>query len=211
MVKILQIAKSGRKISIMLDNNDLVWLAKQDFDTCFLSEGDEIDDDSFYKMIRLFQYPRALNQAVALLARRPCSKKEIERKLIMNRYMKDTIDLVLYKLNKEKLIDDQIFSEQWFSYRSSQKYGPSRIRMELKQKGISDDIIHNVMSGFSDSGFNENAVNLAKRAWLRIKPGEDRNRNRQKIIACLVRKGYGWEQAKKACEFAENQIKMHDD
>ena len=148
-------------------------------------------------------YSRALNRAVAMLARRPCSKKEILDRLRRAGFAEETADLVLYKLEKEKLLDDEAFCVQWIRYRISGKYGPAVIRRELRMKGISEDIIDSAFAGLDEEAEQENALAVARKAWKRTKPTDDIRKNRQKVITALVRKGYSWEAAREACHQVE--------
>jgi len=207
MVKITLIRFSGAKACIELENGNVYWLTRKDLSGSSLKENTEMNDDDFMRTIRCFQYPRALDQAVAMLARRACSKKEIENRLILNRYDTDVIELVLYKLEKEKLIDDKAFCIQWIHYRTGQKYGPARIRRELVQKGIDITIISEYLDAQSTDIYEDHLLQLALKAWKHYGSGEDIYKTRQKVTASLVRKGYSWDLAKKACSRAEKEQK----
>ena len=207
MVKIQRIIVSGNKVCIELDNDKKFWLKRKDYAESGLYEHMAINEIDLQKKIQLYQYPHALNQAVSMIARRPCSKKEIETKLTFNRYLPEVSELVLYKLEKEKLINDIEFCDQWIRYRTGQKYGPEKIRKELKQKGVDEEIITAAFNTLEDDDFDHYSIDLACKAWSHIKPGEDKYKSRQKVITSLIRKGYNWDQAKKACEYAELHLK----
>ena len=189
---------------IRLDNGTRWWIRQEDLPLSGFHEGLSCDEESFRHQLRLCQYPRALNHAVSMLARRPCSRKEIADRLKRLRYTEEVAELVVYKLEKENLIDDAAFCDQWIRYRLSSKYGPSVIRRELRIKGISPDMIDKAFEAFDRDEEEENALKLAVKAWKRVGTAGDKRKNRQKVIASLVRKGYGWEAARSACEKAEN-------
>ena len=190
-------------IRILLDNGEVYWLRKNDLQFCGFEEGCHYDLKCFLSQIRLCQYPRALNHAVSLLARRPYSKKELLNRLHHLKYTEEVADLVIYKLEKEHLIDDRAFCEQWIRFRSERKLGPALIRRELKMKGISVDIIQEFLYEIYPETESDNAVVLARKAWKRIHADEDIRKSRQKITAFLVRKGYSWDTAYSACKTAE--------
>lgn len=203
MVTVLDISPVRMFVRILLDNGDVYWLRKNDLQECSFEEGYQYELNEFISQIRLCQYPRALNHAVSLLARRPYSKKELLTRLLHLKYTEEVSDLVIYKLEKEHLIDDQAFCEQWVRFRRERKLGPSLIRRELKLKGISDDTIQKFLDETDSEAESDNAVTLAKKAWKRIHAEEDIRRSRQKIAAFLVRKGYSWDIAYSACKKAE--------
>ena len=153
----------------------------------------------------LLDYTHALNKAVAMLARRPCSKKEIADRLLRAQFPEETISLVLYKLEKEKLLNDESFCEQWIRYRLSGKYGPAVIRRELRMKGIPEDMMDAAFEAFPPNEEEDNALHLAVKTWKRVGMAGDLRKNRQKVISALVRKGYDWETARSACRRAEEE------
>ena len=113
---------------------------------------------------------------------------------------------MIYKLEKEKLLNDREFCEQWVQYRLGRKYGPAFIHRELRTKGIPEDMIVSALEDRDETDELMNAVSLAKKAWSRAKPDSDLYKRRQKVIASLVRKGYSWEMAKEACSTAETDM-----
>ena len=204
MVKIIEISYNRSFCRLRLDNGEEYWIRDKDLSFMGFQEGKEYSRDSFMQQIRICQYPHALNHAVSMLARRPCSTKEILSRLLRLRYAEDVCHLVLYKLEKEKLLDDEAFCEQWIRFRLGQKIGYSRIKRELKFKGIKDDMIAVSFNQLDQETALNNAVLLAGKAWKRFGTTGDIRKNRQKVIASLVRKGYDWDTARSACEAAEN-------
>lgn len=203
MVKIVRIDHIRTGIRVILDTGNEYLLKSEDLSVTGFAEGAEYTQEEFDHLINLCQYPRALNHAVAMLARRPYSKSEIRSRLLRTGFVTDICELVIYKLEKENLLNDTEFCEQWIRYRMGRKYGPAYIRRELRTKGIPDNVILSVMQNQDDTEELKNAVSLAVKSWMRIKPGEDIRKTRQKIIASLVRKGYDWDTAKRACSAAE--------
>lgn len=208
MVTILEISPVRSLFCLLLDSGEKIWLRKADMQSFPFSAGAEIDEKEFYQFVTLCQYPRALNQAVAMLARRACSTGEIRHKLVSGRYIPDVADLVLYKLEKEKLVNDRDFCEQWIRYRMDCRYGPRRILQELKAKGIPEDMAEEVLASFDPESSDNSAAALALKSWKRVKPGEDRRKSRQKVIASLVRRGFDWDTARSASDAAEKQLEI---
>ena len=203
MVRITDISFVRNAACILLDSGDKYWVRKEDLPSGGFSEGVEYAEDQFIRQISLLQYPRALNLAVAMLARRPCSSGEIASRLVQRRFSQHVADLVVYKLEKEKLLNDEDFCDQWIRSRMDRKVGPAMIRMELKMKGLSEEQIEAAFERADLSAEQQNAVSLALKAWKRIGPDEDIRSGRRKVIASLVRKGYSWDQAQSACDTAE--------
>ena len=207
MVTIFEIRPVRSSFCIILDTGDQYWLREEDLFAACIHEGQIYKDIDFQQLIRACQFPRALKHSVSLLARRPYSKKEIISRLIRLRYTAEVAELVVNKLEKENILNDEDFCEEWTSFRLSQHYGFEMIRRELKLKGISDEIITDVFNRRDTDEEFENALKLAAKTWKKISRGTDIRRNRQKVIASLVRKGYDWNTAKTACEISEKKQK----
>ena len=110
MVTISEIRRSRSFCCLLLDNGEQYCLRSEDLDNSGIKEGSSLDEDVIQRTIRSIQYPRALNHAVSMLARRPCSRQEIYSRLIRLRYSEPTAELVVFKLEREKLLDDAAFS-----------------------------------------------------------------------------------------------------
>lgn len=205
MVTIMEITNIRTSCCIRLDNNEQYWIRRSDLPASGFREGAEINKDAFMQQIRIFQYPHALNHAVSLLSRRPCSKKEILSRLVRLRYTEEVAGLVVYKLEKENLLNDRDFCEQWIRFRLSKPLGTSLIRRELSMKGIPLEMIDEAFTAFDVNDEQENAYALARKAWKRISINEDPRKSRQKVIASLVRKGYDWDTACTAYERAKKE------
>ena len=205
VVTIVTVTPVRNLVRIQLDSGAEYWLRKQDMYALSCQEGNEVDEEVFLQQVRLLQYPRALNHAVSMLARRPCSRHEVFSSLQRHWYTEEIAALVVYKLEKENLLNDESFCEQWIRYRQDCRFGKKRILLELRQKGIPEDLARSALENTEDPDNSSGAFSLALRAWNRTKPEEDIRKSRQKVIACLVRKGYDWETARSACDAAEKQ------
>ena len=94
--------------------------------------------------------------AIRMLSRREYSRLEIQQKLIRHGCHQDDIDSVLLMLADNGSQSDERFAEHYTRFRASKGYGPKRIRMELKEKGVDSLII--------DHGLEQAEVDWRERA-----------------------------------------------
>ena len=200
MVTILSITPDRSRFCISFDDHDQIWLHREDLNALHWTEGMVLSKEDVDSSVTVYQYPRALNKAVAMLARRPCSKEEIRKKLLFTGNSEYVTELVLYKLEKEKLVNDEEFCELWVQSRRRKKYGPARIFQELKMKGIDEEMIRSALERTELPEQEECLLQLAEKKLKSMKKDEDPRKIRQKITAALVRKGYDWESASRACK-----------
>jgi regulatory protein len=78
--------------------------------------------------------------AMDLLARREYSTVELQRKLLVKFSAYEIIDQELTRLTCQGLLSDERFAEAYSRYRSGAGFGPSRILLELRQKGVKDEL-----------------------------------------------------------------------
>ena len=163
-----------------------------------LSVGQPFDIEEYDNWLMLRQYRHALDRAVAYLAARARSRHEVEAKLLQAGYRPCTVQMVLYKLERERILDDADFARQWVEARSARKLGRSRIAQELRRKGVSADEAEEALEVIDEDDQLAGAVALAEKAVARIRPGEDSRKAGNRILAMLARRGYSWELSKRA-------------
>ncbi len=86
-----------------------------------------------------------------LLSRREHSFKELYDKLRLRGFEPDEIDVALEKLVSENLLNDDRFTESYVHYRVQKGFGPLRIKNELSDKGIDNEIIQNQMESYESA------------------------------------------------------------
>jgi regulatory protein len=82
-----------------------------------------------------------------LLARREHSVNELTRKLKQREFEADAIQQAIVALQRDNLQSDRRFLESVVNYRINAGFGLIKIRYELRQKGVSDDLVDNFLSG----------------------------------------------------------------
>ncbi len=84
--------------------------------------------------------------ALNFLARREHSRHELKQKLTLKGYGSNQIESELLTLAQEGLQSDARFAEAYVRVRVEAGFGPRRISMELRQRGVSDSLIHDHLS-----------------------------------------------------------------
>ncbi len=178
----------------------LTWTQLQEHEP--FAVGLEVDTDELRQWLLPRQYPMALNDAVALLAQRARASGEIRQKLRRKLYMEDTIEMVLYKLEKERLMDDESFARDWAASRARCQIGRSRILRELRMKGIPQEMAEAALDGLDEEEGDEAAIALAQKLLKRYSSEADERKAMQKLLAAMARRGYGYEESRQAIETA---------
>lgn len=85
--------------------------------------------------------------ALDLIARREHSRREMQRKLHQRGADKTETEAVLDRLEEQGLLSDERFCEAYVHARHQRGIGPQRLREELRQRGIRDHLIEQVLAG----------------------------------------------------------------
>ena len=93
-------------------------------------------------------YNKVRKKAMDLLMRREHAVAELQKKLIAKDYDVDIVSEVVERLADEGLVSDDRFTEAFVRYRRNNGYGPRRIQIELRERGVSEKI----QSTYLDSG-----------------------------------------------------------
>lgn len=84
--------------------------------------------------------------AMRMLNRREYSRREISQKLSQRGCQNEDIDVVLEMLGNHGYQSDERFAENYTRFRAGKGYGPKRIRLELKEKGVESQLIDQILA-----------------------------------------------------------------
>lgn len=151
------------------------------------------------------EYYRALDYANLLLSYRKRSAKEIFDRLVLKGYCDETASKVADVLEDIGYINDREFTRWWInSRRRNRPKGIPALKLELKNKGISADIIEDVLE---ELPFDEYEL-----AWKSCGSMLDKYRKlppnvaMRRLTALLKGRGFGWDTVSKVVkEFFETQ------
>jgi regulatory protein len=115
-------------------------------------------------------------KAIHLLSLREHSRKELQRKLLRRDYALSDVLQVLDEFAEKQLQSDERFAETYVRARRLQGYGPERIRMELQQRGVAEELICASIDG-QDESWHEAAIRVYQKKF-----GKDELKNFQEKV-----------------------------
>ena len=206
--RIAELESKKQGTLIILDNGEQIWISRHLLGECPLSieqEG-EIDPDVLKEWMMPRQYQSALHYAVDLLAKQDRASGEIKQKLEAKKYLPDTIEMVLYKLETEHFLNDQTFAKNYAQAKSRAHVGKNKIRWALKQKGIDRETIDEAIDAINVEEAAESAVHYAKQLIIRYRKEPDPRKRQQKALAAMARRGYDYENSRSALAAAADDF-----
>lgn len=154
-----------------------------------LFECDEISEERFNFIKENVIFAKARDTAVKYLSFKARTEKEVRFKLKEKEYTDDITDKVVSLLKKYNYIDDYKYAGCFLRDKFNLKgFGTNRIRYELKQRGIAEDIIEKaICENYIDE--SEKAVELIGKKYgfwnYDLK-------EKKRIEGFLTRKGYSF-------------------
>ncbi len=166
-----------------------------------LKVGQELSSEEREELIAKDRLGKAQEQIYRFLSYRPRSEKEIYDYLGKKELKDEEKEKIIKKLKEEKLIDDLEFASWFLEQRQTfRPKGSYALRQELRQKGIGEKIIDQVLPN------KEEELSLAKKALVKAEKkyasflGREK---KEKLMAYLRRRGFSWEVIKKAVDERE--------
>ena len=142
------------------------------------------------------EFGKMYQRALEWVLMRPRSTKEcrdyLYKKIYEKKLDKKYIDLIIEKLQAKKYLDDRRFAEYYVENRFVKKgVSEKRLRMELMKKGVSKDVVDEVMAGSERNDREEILKIIVKK----------RNRyDDEKLVAYLCRQGFSYQLSKELVE-----------
>lgn len=166
-----------------------------------LKPGSEITDEELHQLILDSDARRAKEKALYLLEHRDHSKKELTEKIARTAASWEAARSAASQMEELGLVDDEAYARRRAKELFEQKrYGPLRVRQELRQKGIADWLIEELLEEYGGEGLEENLRAVLERkypAW------QEDEKTRRRAYAALQRMGYTYEQIREGMRWEE--------
>jgi len=191
--------KRKNRFNVYLDGQFALAISNELLVSEGLKVGQELSFEKREELVAKDRLGKAQEQIYRFLSYRPRSEKEIYDYLGKKK-LKDE-EKIIKKLKEEKLIDDLEFARWFLEQRQTfRPKGSYALRQELRQKGIGEKIIDQVLPN------KEEELSLAKKALVKAEKkyasflGREK---KEKLMAYLRRRGFSWEAVKKAVDERE--------
>ncbi|KAF0107524.1 MAG: regulatory protein [Anaerolineaceae bacterium] len=180
--------KNPRRVNVYLDGDFAFGLAR--FTAAWLTAGQELGEEKIAALqaedAREVTYQKALH----FLSYRPRSSQEVRQNLLKKGCDEALVEETVGRLQKADLLNDASFAQAWVENRSAfRPRSKSALRMELRRKGLEEDVIGSVL----DRDVDEEALAYAAaRKQARRYAGLEWPDFRQKLGGFLARRGFSY-------------------
>jgi regulatory protein len=150
---------------------------------------------------------QAVDSAARFLGFRPRSLQEVRRNLTEKEFPPPIVEAAMQRLTTMGHLDDRAFARYWVQSRSAFKPLSQRaLRQELRQKGIEDAIITEILSELEES---ELAYRAAQTQLRRLRRSSRRD-FKVKIASFLQRRGFSFSTARDVVDRLIEEVEGSD-
>ena len=184
--------KNGKRLNIYLDGKFGFGLDLETFVKHQLKDEQELSETEIEKIVKEGEFQKVYDKVLLFGSLRPRSEAEFNRWLSKHKVHQSLHRELFNRLKRLELLDDNKFARWWVGQRMQFKSKSKKeLEQELRMKGISKDIIEDVISEAQP-----NELEMAKRlidkksyVWEKM----DDITARRKKTEYLLRRGYDWE------------------
>lgn len=212
ITKIAQQVKNPLRYSVYVDDEYSFSLHEQQLVELGLRVGKDLSESELYEYKSESQYGKAYERTLRYVLLRPRSEHEVSQYLertflypkpkmyqtktgerVVKRPVVDVEQVkhmnqrIINQLLKKGYVDDARFAKAWIeSRRTTKKMSHKKLRLELKAKGVADDIIATLLQ-------NDTVTDLELLEELVTKKRKlARYQDNQKLLTYLLRQGYAY-------------------
>lgn len=207
IVTALEVQKRNKeRVNVYLD--DAYAFSLPMIEAVKLHKGQTLTDEDVAHLSDVDAVHRAVDQAVRFLSYRPRSVAEVRRNLEQKDIAETVIEAAIERLIHLGYLDDLAFARYWLENRTTFKpRGPMALRYELKQKGVTDDIISEVVDQLD---VDAAAYQAAQQKAVRLR-GLTRQKFRHKLGGFLQRRGFPYSTCNSIIEQLATELAEEDE
>lgn len=193
ITKIENQAKDKGRYSVFVDDKFAFGISELGLIQSKLRIGQELSNDEFEDLKAEAKKDKIYNLVLALIMRRRRSRWEIEDYLRRKQTDDQLAGEIIRVLEAKGYVDDLDFARRWVDNRRLLKsISKRKLRLELKQKRISEDLIDQVLSEDETDELEVLKQEIEK------KRRQSRYQDETKLMQYLARQGYSYGDIKEA-------------
>ena len=180
-------ALTKQKYRIFLDGESAFAVYKGELSRYHLEEGAVLPPEVYEELVNRVLKKRATLRAMHILERTDKTEAQLRRKLEESEYPKEAVESAIAYVTSYGYLDDRRYAEHYIEWKKQGK-GKARLKMELVQKGISREIIEEVLES---TDFGETREMIRQIILKKRKTDIPMNvKEKQRLYGFLLRKGF---------------------
>lgn len=180
--------KNPQRVNVYLDGVFAFGVAR--ITAGWLTVGQELGEEKVAFLLAEDANETAYQKALHYLSYRPRSSSEVSQNLVKRGVPEALVQETVNRLQRAGLVNDQEFARAWVENRNTfQPRSKLALRVELRHKGLSDEVINTVL----DKQVDEQALAFeAARKYAHRLAGLEWVEFRKKLSGFLARRGFSY-------------------
>jgi len=193
-----------KRSKVYIDGEFAFLLYKGELRDYSIKINNELSENSYEAITKELLPKRATKRAMNLLQKKDYTEKQLRDKLSEGLYSDEAMDAAIDYVKSYRYLDDRRFARDYVVYHIETR-SKNRVVNDLSSKGISKQIIIDTFEELENEGvfgnISENELNQITNLLNKKHYRSDMEyKDKQKILAFLLRKGYDMDLIKKAME-----------
>lgn len=187
VTEVQTVYRSKKKVKICLDNGTDFVLYKNEAYRYGLQQDAELSDEDYDKILKEIFVPRAKSRAMHLLVDQDRSVSELRKKLTDSGYPEEAVEEAIRYVDKYHYLDDERLALNYVRLNQNAK-SEVILRMNLRKKGISDDIIERAIESELTSAPDDMIIRLLEKRHYNRDNADEKEKAKQ--YRFLMGKGF---------------------
>ena len=202
ITRLAQQKKDLDRVSVFVDDAFAFGLAVDLVIEAGLRKGQALSAERQRELLVRQETFAAKASALAGLANRARTAHEVRDALARKGFAEAVAEDTVADLERLGLVDDAAYARSFVRGRfSARGYGPARLRQDLTRKGVDRATIDAALAELTEAeDLGEAARDQAARKWRSLGSEDDLRKRKKKTMDYLVRRGFGFDQARTAVD-----------
>lgn len=189
--------QTKKKVKVEFDHQFTLVLYRGELNLFHLREGAEVPEELIAEIEQKVLKKRAVKYAMQLLLKKDYTVKELTDRLLRAGYSENCAGHALDYVASYGYVNDENYARRYLETYSNRK-SMRKMQMELRQKGISDEIIEAAAEAAEMECEQDTLRYYAEKKARSLDLSQDKDR--QKLLRFLVGRGFSFSDAKTVME-----------
>ncbi|MEM9996100.1 MAG: RecX family transcriptional regulator [Bacteroidota bacterium] len=212
VTRLVQQQKNTDRVSVFLDGAFAFGLTKDLAVTEGLRKGRALTVAEQEALLVRDEGLRARRKALDVLSYKARTSSELRRKLRDTGFGEPAIEAALARMEELGYLDDAAYAHAYAKGRfAGRGYGPQRIRSDLMKRGLDRRHIDAALADLAEpDDLVETALRHGRKRWDRLASESDPRKRTKKTYDFLLRRGYGFDTARRVVETLQQEDEDRD-
>ena len=172
---------------VVLEDGGILRVSENEVINFGLYTGKELGEEETEQLLESLRRSQLKEKTIALLARKPMSRRELERKLEEWEAGEEETAGICERMEELGFLNDREYAARVVRHYSAKGYGARKLRDELYHRGVPRELWDEALEQAEDSADTVDALIEKKLAGR-----EPDRKELKKISDMLARRGYSW-------------------